>query len=138
LQGSGTHTIELTEKVAAARNPSAGPDRWEFSEISVSGFFTFGLTDVWHLRVQDDYYDSFWAGILDALRDHHDPVEIHVYVDYVYGSETEDTIKQYMREWVHRYPGFLTVREPDEAGSFPSFVHMHYRGFEIKPLEVSV
>lgn len=132
----GTHTQTLTEKILAVRNPEAGEDRWEFSELEVSGFFTFCLTDVWHLRVQADYYDAFWEPVLTDLKNHDKPVEIHVTCEYTYGNESEETLKSYMRAWTEKVPGFMAIREPDESDGVPSFVHMHTTGMEVVPLEI--
>jgi hypothetical protein len=130
--------MRVTERIAAARDLEAGPDKWAFSETELSGFFKFCLTDVWALRIQADYYSEFWADILKALKDEKGPVEIRANVLYHIGKEDESTIKQYMQRWVGLKTGFLAVREADEPDGVPQFVHMTLEGFEIKPLEVAV
>jgi hypothetical protein len=131
--------MQVTERIVAARDRQAGPERWAFSEHEVSGFFTFCLTDAWASRIQADYYQEFWDELLQALKGEDGPLEIELDIHYNIGKEDEDTIKQYMQRWVDLGSGFLAVRQSDNPSEeTPQFVHMTLNGFKLKPLEVSV
>jgi hypothetical protein len=128
----------VIETIAAARNPEKGKDAWEFSEVQVSAFWKFALTDAWALRVQSDYYEEFWAEMLAALKEIKGPVQIEVTCQYHVGREAQETIKQYMPRWVGLKTGLIHVKQEDENDEAPQFVHMHMEKFNIEPLRVEV
>jgi hypothetical protein len=135
----GTHSVEdVVETIAAARNPDKGKDSWEFSEVQVSAFWKFALTDAWTLRVQSDYYEEFWAELLAALKNERGPVQIEVTCKYHVGRESQETIKQYMPRWVELKTGLIHVKQEEEGDEHPQFVHMHMVSFDIAPLRAEV
>lgn len=138
-QSEATHSVEdVVEVIAAARNPEKDEGAWEFSEVQVSAFWKFALTDAWTLRVQSDYYEEFWAELLTLLKDEKGPVQIEITCQYHVGRESQETIKQYMPRWVALKTGLIHVKQEEDGDEKPQFVHMHMASFKIEPLRVEV
>ena len=132
----GIFAYERREEWIAVPNPEE-LGRWLFKPVNVSSYFTFAMTEEWTERIYADYYIDFWQPMLTALNGHDKPQTIYCTVAYQIGSEEEDTIRQYMKEWLPLQPGYMAVAQPDQEGDLPKFVHMHIKGFELELLEVN-
>ena len=130
----GIFAYQRKEEWTGVPNPEE-EGRWLFKPVNVSSYFTFAMTEEWPERIYADYYIDFWEPLLRELKSWDKPVTIYVDVAYQIGSETEETIRQYMQEWLELQPGYLAVAQPEKENDLPKFVHLHIKGVEIQALK---